>query len=136
MVFLVLPRKKFVFGGRTNFFLGKRWFWTKKPTFSEEKDGFGPKNQLFPRKNPKNKKNIFWETIWPNSKKMVFWFSIGKSWFLPQNYLFPRKELVFWSRTIFFSWKKLVFCLKPFFVWEKLVLHYFYPCTCFLFVRV
>ena len=34
MVFLVFPRKKLVFGGKTNFLLGKRWFWTKKPTLS------------------------------------------------------------------------------------------------------
>ena len=34
--FLVFPRKKLVFGGKTNFF--------------QEKDGFGQKNQLFPRK--------------------------------------------------------------------------------------
>ena len=40
---MVLDRK-------TNFFLGKRWFWTGKPTFSEEKDGLSVENQLFPSK--------------------------------------------------------------------------------------
>ena len=33
MVFLVF-RKKMVLDRKTNFFLGKRWFWTGKPTFS------------------------------------------------------------------------------------------------------
>ena len=32
--FLVFPRKKMVLDRKTNFFLGKRWFWTGKPTFS------------------------------------------------------------------------------------------------------
>ena len=32
--FLVFPRKKMVLDKKTNFFLGKRWFWTGKPTFS------------------------------------------------------------------------------------------------------
>ena len=30
--------------------LGKGWFWTGKPTSSYEKNGFGVKKQLFPRK--------------------------------------------------------------------------------------
>ena len=32
--FLVFPRKKMVLDRQTNFFLGKKWFWTGKPTFS------------------------------------------------------------------------------------------------------
>ena len=32
--FLVFPRKKMVLDRKTNFFLGKTWFWTGKPTFS------------------------------------------------------------------------------------------------------
>ena len=39
-----------------------------------------PKPTL-PRENQKNKKNIFSDTMRPNSKKMVFWFSLGKRWF-------------------------------------------------------
>ena len=34
LFFLVFPRKKMVLGRKTNFFLGKRWFWAEKPTFS------------------------------------------------------------------------------------------------------
>ena len=34
MVFFVFPRKKMVLDRKTNFFLGKRWFWAGKPTFS------------------------------------------------------------------------------------------------------
>ena len=30
----LLPRKKMVLDQKTNFFLGKRWFWTKKTIFS------------------------------------------------------------------------------------------------------
>ena len=82
---MVLDRK-------TNFFLGK--------------DSFGQENQLFPRKKMvlgrktnfflgKTKKTIFWETMRPNSKKMVF-------------LVFPRKKLVFLPKTIFFLGKKLV----------------------------
>ena len=32
--FFGFPRKKMVLDRKTNFFLGKRWFWTGKPTFS------------------------------------------------------------------------------------------------------
>ena len=32
--FLVSLRKKLVLGRKNNFFLGKRWFWAEKPTFS------------------------------------------------------------------------------------------------------
>ena len=83
---MVLDRK-------TNFFLGKRWFWTGKPTFSSEKDGLGVKNQLFPRKKMvlarktnfflgKTKKNHLFG-VWPRSVSTdgFFWFSLGKSWF-------------------------------------------------------
>ena len=44
----------------------------------------------------KTKKTIFWETIWPNSKKMVFW-------------VFPRKKLVFCLKTIFSQGKSWFF---------------------------
>ena len=70
MVFLVFPRKKMVLDRKTIFL-----------------DGFGQENQgrktnFFLGKTKKNKKNIFWETMRPDSKKMVFfWFSLGKSWF-------------------------------------------------------
>ena len=39
-----------VFVWKTNFYLGKSWFWRTEPTFAWEKDGFGVKKQLFPRK--------------------------------------------------------------------------------------
>ena len=69
---MVLDRK-------TNFFLGKRWFWTGKPTFSYEKDGFGQKNQFFPRKNQKN--HLLGNYAAKLQKDCFFWFSLGKSWF-------------------------------------------------------
>ena len=76
------------------FSLGKSWFLVEKPIFSQEKDGFGPKNQdgfgaknqLFPRENQKN--NFF--GVWP--------YSFPKMFFL----VFPRNKLVFRSKPIFF----------------------------------
>ena len=59
------PRKKMVLDRKTNFFLGKRWFWAEKTNFFLGK----------------TKKTIFWETMRPNSKRWLFWFSLGKSWF-------------------------------------------------------
>ena len=32
--FFGFTRKKMVLGRKTNFFLGKKWFWAEKPTFS------------------------------------------------------------------------------------------------------
>ena len=60
---MVLDRK-------TNFFLGKRWFWTGKPIFSKEKVGFRQKNQLFPRKKMVlgRKTNFFLGKRWPRKK--------------------------------------------------------------------
>ena len=57
----------------------------------------GQKNQLFPRKN---QRTIFWETMRPNSKKIVF-------------FGFPRKKLVFLPKTIFFLGKSWFSCPKP-----------------------
>ena len=101
---MVLDRK-------TNFFLVKRWFWTGKPTFSEEKDGLGMKNQFFPREKMvlarktifflgKTKKNIFLVSGRIVSQKMVFLF-------------FPRKKLVCLPKTIFFLGKSWLSCPKP-----------------------
>ena len=51
MVFLFFPRKKMVLDRKTNFFLGKRWFWKEN-----QKKG----KPTFPRENQKNqKKTIF-----------------------------------------------------------------------------
>ena len=39
-----------VLGRKTNFFLGKRWFWAEKTNFFQgkrEKDGLGQENQNF-----------------------------------------------------------------------------------------
>ena len=82
---------------KTNFFLGKSWFSVEKPTFSQEKDGFGAKNQLFPREN---QKTIFLEFGHKVSQKMVF-------------LVFPRKKLVFRSKTIFFLGKSWFFGPEP-----------------------
>ena len=108
MVFLVFPRKKLVFGGKT-----KVGFWTKKPTV-----GFLVQNHLFP-KTTENQLFFFLEFGHIVSQKMFFLVFL----------VFPRKKLVFRSKTIFFLGKsgflvqnhffpgtKLVCCLKPFFV--------------------
>ena len=103
------------------FSLGKRWLWTGKPTFSQENDGFGQKNQLFPREKRKRwfgagKPNFFLgktkQTIILDFGRIVsqkffffrfFWFSIGKSWF---SFIFSLGA----------SW---FFCPKPFFPREN-----------------
>ena len=90
-----------VLDGKTNFFLGKKWFWTGKPTEPWEKDGFGQKKtNFFLGKTKQTKKTIFWETMRPNSKKMVF-------------LVFPRKKLVFLPKTIFFLGKSWFWTEKP-----------------------
>ena len=112
IVFFVFPRKKMVLGRKTYFFIGKRWFWRRKPIFSQETDGFGKENQLFLRENKKTPKNIFWETCGQSSKLWFFWFSLGKSWFCPKP-SFPGKKLFFLPKTIFFLGKSWFFCPKP-----------------------
>ena len=106
------------------------WFLLEKM----EKDCFGGNNQLFPRKKmvlvrktnfflfgktKKQNKNIFWETLRPDSKKMVFWFSLGKGGFPAQNHLFPGKKLVFLPKTIFFPGKSWFSFPKPSFFQTK-----------------
>ena len=83
---------------KTNGFPGKRWFSVEKPTSSEEKDGFGAKNQLFHREN--QKKTIFLEFGHIGFPKDVF-------------FVFPRKKLVFQHKTIFFLGKSWFFGPKP-----------------------
>ena len=101
---MVLDRK-------TKFFLGKRWFWTGKPTFSSEKDGLGVKNQLFPRKKMVlARKTIF---FLGETKKTIFLVS-GRVVSQPMVFLvFPRKKLVFLPKTIFFLGKSWFSCPKP-----------------------
>ena len=101
--------KRWFWDRKTNFFLGKRWFGREKQIFSLEKDGFGVKNHLFPRENQKN--HLF--GVWPHSVSKIFFF-----WFF---WFFPRKKLVFLSRTIFFLGKSLFSCPKPSFPRKKLV---------------
>ena len=97
------PRKKMVLDRKTNFFVGKRWFWREKPTFFLGKT---KKNHLLGDYAAKVQKAVF------------FWFSLGKRWFwtgkqtfswekdgFGQNLLFPRKKLVFRPKTIFFLGK-------------------------------
>ena len=79
-----------VLGRKTNCFLGKT------------------------KKTKKNKKTIFWETMWPNSKKIVFLvFPQEKVGFSAQNHLFPRKKLVLDRKTIFFLGKSWFWTEKP-----------------------
>ena len=133
---MVLDRK-------TNFFLGKRWFWAEKPTFSWENQ----KNHLFrvwPHSFPKD---VFFGFFWFSQEKLVFLsktiFFLGKSWcslsktifflgktkkktiFLVSDRIvsqkmfflvflvFPRKKLVFLPKTIFFLGKSWFFTPKP-----------------------
>ena len=48
-----------VLGRKTNFFIGKRWFWRRKPIFSQETDGFGKKTNFFLGKTKKPQKISF-----------------------------------------------------------------------------
>ena len=81
----------------------------------------GRKTNFFPRKNKKKtKKNIFWETMRPNSKKMFFWFSPRKKLvFSAQNHFILRKKLVFLPKTIFLLGKSWFFAQNHLFPREK-----------------
>ena len=105
MVFLVFPRQKMVLGRKTNVFLGK--------------NGFGVKNQFFPRKKigkenqllQNQKQHFFWGNNTAKvHKDVLFGFSVGK-------------KLVFLPKTIFFLGKSWLFCPKPFLPRKKLVFH-------------
>ena len=119
MVFLVrnhpFLEKKMVFGGlllvkpsfprekdcffegwllKTIFFSRKRWFRTKKPSFSRENQ----RNQKKQKTKKKKKINIFWRPQ-PHSfgKDGFFWiflFSREKDGFLVRNHLFLEKKMV------------------------------------------
>ena len=104
---------------KTIFFLGKSWFSIPKPSFSEEKDGFGQKNQLVPgekmvlgRKTNsflgKTKKTIILDLGRIVSQKQFFLvflpktiFFLGKSWFSTRKPFFPRKTWCFTPRPSF-----------------------------------
>ena len=58
------------------------------------------KTNFFLGKTKNTQNNIFLETIWPDSKKMVFWV-FPKVGFSIQNHLFPKKKLVVRSKTFF-----------------------------------
>ena len=60
----VLTEKTMILGRKTNFFLGKRWFWREKTNFFLGKDGFGQENQFVPRK----KMVLGRKTIFPSEK--------------------------------------------------------------------
>ena len=61
-----------------------------------------PKPTL-PRKNQKNQKTIFWETMRPNSKKIVFLFSLGKNLFSCPKPSFSLGKSWFWTEKPTFS---------------------------------
>ena len=95
-----------VLGRKTNFFLGK----TKKTMFLE----FG---------RIVSQKMFFlfffgfsWEKVGFLPKTFVF---LGQSWFSCPKPSFPRKKIVFLSKTIFFLRKKLVFPSKTIFFQGK-----------------
>ena len=58
-------------------------------------------------------KTMFCETIRLDSKKMVFWFSLGKNGFGQENQLFPRKKIVLGRKTNLFLGKKWFWREKP-----------------------
>ena len=73
-----------VLGRKTNFFLGKRWFWAENQLFPGKKMVLGKKNNFF----------------------------LGKRWFWAEkNQLFPRKKMVLGRKTNFFlgKTKKTIF---------------------------
>ena len=73
MVFLVFPRKKMVLDGKTNFFPRKKMVLDRKTNFFlGKKMVLDRKTHFFLGKTQKTKKNILWETMRPNSKKMFF----------------------------------------------------------------
>ena len=80
----------------------------------------------------KTTNNIFWQTIWPNSKKMDFLSSLGKIGFSIQNHLFPKKSGFFGPKPSF-SWEKIGFSTQNHvFDRKKLV---FRPKTIFFLVK-
>ena len=85
-----------VLGGKTNFFLGKLWFWVEKPTLSYGK-----------QKTPKN--TSFGKLYGQTPKRCVC-------------FVFPRKELVFGGKTIFLPRKKWFWTKKQTFSSEKMLL--------------
>ena len=129
---MVLDRK-------TNFFLGKKWFWTGKPTFAQEKDGSGQENRLFPRKKMvgrekptfswekdgfgkenhlfrrENQKKTSFETLCGRTpKKIVFLvFPSKKKGFGQENQLFPRKKMALDRKTNLFLGKRWFGREKP-----------------------
>ena len=84
-------RKKLVFGGKTNSFLGKIWFSLDKPAFAS----------FCPGKTQKTQQNIFLKTVPPDSKKMFF-------------LVFPRTQARFFqgkvSVSLLFSLHELLVC--------------------------
>ena len=89
----LFPRKKLVFLSKTIFFLGKSWFSCPKPSFPYEKVGFPVQNHFFPREN---QTTIFLVSDRIVSQKMFFLVFL----------VFPRKNLVFLPKTIFFLGKR------------------------------
>ena len=101
---------------KTNFYLVKRWFWSKnqlfprkkmvflrqstpKPSFCEGKVGFPMENRHFTRQN---QKTIFFNIPSPFSKTDGFiGFSVlpRKRCFGAKNQLLPRKKMVFLRQT-------------------------------------
>ena len=72
------------------------------------------KTNFFLGKTKKTKKNIFWETIRQNSKKIVFLvFPSKKLVFPPKTQLFPRKKMVLEQKTNFFLGKRWFWSKKP-----------------------
>ena len=75
---------------------------------------FGPENQIFPRENQKNKKNIFCGKL-----HGLFGFPEEKNGFSRRNQLFTRKKMVLGRNTNFFLSKTWFWVEKPIFSQEK-----------------
>ena len=124
----VLTEKTMILGRKTNFFLGKRWFWCEKTNFFLEK-WFWAENQFVPRKKmvwaerqffPQKKlgKRRFWEgkPFFRRENQITLSLDFGR---IVSNRCFPRKKLVFLPKTIFFLGKSWFFTPKPSFPLEK-----------------
>ena len=100
-----------VLDGKTNFFLGKKWFWTGKPTFS-----------TFSEENT-NKNRVFWETTRPKTKKQVFGFPLSGLVLNRRTICFLGK-LDISAQNLFLLGKDRFSCAKPSFFLGKRWLWY------------
>ena len=86
-------------------FSGKKLVWRKQPPFPWKKMVLGRKTNFF---LGKTKKTIFWDTMRPDTKNVVFLVFPKKNGFGQENQPFPRQKMVWAWKTNFFIRKKMV----------------------------